>query len=72
MSEREKVGVVREIECDRPVPVCSDRFRNILRSELKLDFTNGLGTLVIGGGGVEAGEYIVEVDRFTLDEVKPF
>ena len=72
MSECEKVGIACEIKCDRPVPVRSDRFRNIFCPELKLDLTDGLSTLVVGGGKVEARAYVVKVDRFTLDEVEPF
>ena len=72
MCKREEVGVAGEIKHDGPVPMGRDRFRNVLCPEFKLDFTDRFGALIVGGGRVEPGEYVVKVNGFTLDKIEPF
>ena len=72
VGEGEQVGIANEVECDSPVPMCSDRFRCIFRTEFEFDLSNGFCALIIGGSGIESGEDVVKVDDFSLNEVKPF
>lgn len=67
----EEIGIASEVERDRPISVCGNWFRGVFSSKFKLDFSDILGTLVIGRSGVESREDIVEVDSFSLDKIEP-
>ena len=72
MSEDEEVSIPGKVECNGPVSMTDDRFGRIFNSKFKFDkVSEGFCPLVVSGSGVETGEDVIEVDGFTLDEVKP-
>ena len=49
---------------------CGGRFGDVFCSTFELDLADGFGMLIIRGGGVETGEDVIKVNRFTLDEMR--